>query len=138
MKVPSDLEILEAIYKKYYDEFKSYEKDSPSRSSKIHMPISCREIAKSLNVDGDIVFGRLHYHLEKKYGYKNEDGSRVSFFSLQIGKDNQCVNFPLLASVLAGLQQEQKKFITATAISSFSLAISLISLAIALWSKFAT
>jgi len=32
--IPTDLEILEAIYDRYYDDFTSYSEDKPSRSAK--------------------------------------------------------------------------------------------------------
>lgn len=69
MKVPTDLAILDAIYEQYYDEFASYDKESPTRSSKIHVPIDIISIAERLRVDRDIVFGRLYYHLNAKYEY---------------------------------------------------------------------
>ena len=69
MKVPTDLAILEEIYKEYYSVYASFQKGGGDRESKIYVPIVCGDIAKKLNVDSDIVFGRLYYHLEKKYGY---------------------------------------------------------------------
>lgn len=138
MRTPTDLDILESIYKKYYVQFCCYEDDESIRASKIYVPISCDDIANELNVDGDIVFGRLYYHLEKKYGYKQNDGSNVHFFALGLGREKHCVNFPLLSSVLAGLQQEKRKFVLATTISIISLSISLVSIGIAVWSKLAT
>ncbi|MGL4713256.1 MAG: hypothetical protein ACRCWP_12090, partial [Shewanella sp.] len=100
MRSPTDLEVLERIYSKYYQDFTEYEDDENIRASKIYVPISCDEIAKKLKVDGDIVFGRLYYHMEKKYGYKQSDGSNVHFFAFRVGKESHCVNFPLLSSVL--------------------------------------
>jgi hypothetical protein len=89
------------------------------------MPIDCTVIAKRFGVDDDIVFGRLYYHLQKKHGYKDEDGSQVPFFSLRVAGDSHCVNFPLMASVLASLQQEENKFRWSTGLSITSAAISL-------------
>ncbi|MNO49572.1 hypothetical protein D3C76_399270 [compost metagenome] len=94
------------------------------------MPIDCKMIAKELDVDGDIVYGRLYYHLEQKHGYTRSDGSNVAFFSMMVGSDRHCVNFPLLASVLAGLQEESSKFQLATWLSTFAIVISLASLAL--------
>ncbi|MGF6222623.1 hypothetical protein [Pseudomonas sp. YL-218 TE3947] len=125
MKAPSDLKILNAIYKMYYKEFKNYTADGEnSRCSKVYVPINCKMIAKKLKVDDDIVFGRLYYHLEEKYGYKRADDSRVAFFSLRVGPDDKCINFPLLASVLAGLQEESNKFQLSTWLSSIAIVIS--------------
>ncbi|QJR79968.1 hypothetical protein CA267_003815 [Alteromonas pelagimontana] len=138
MRTPTDLDILEKIHDKYYGQFCAYENDESIRASKIYVPISCDDIAEELKVDGDIVFGRLYYHLEKKYGYRQSDGSNVHFFAFKIGATHHCVNFPLLSSVLAGLQQEKRKFVLATTISVISLSISIISIGIAVWSKLAT
>lgn len=129
MKPPSDLKILNVIYKLYYEEFKNFAQESDvqnGRVSKIHVPIDCKMIARELGVDSDIVFGRLYYHLEQKYGYKRDDDNKVAFFSLGVGPDRHCVNFPLLASVLAGLQEESSKFKWATVLSFIAVLISIV------------
>lgn len=67
-KLTTDLEILNAIYEKYYDAFASYaDAHNQTRNSKVYVPIDIESIAESLGVDGDIIFGRLYYHLNKKY-----------------------------------------------------------------------
>ncbi|KPY87656.1 hypothetical protein RA263_23640 [Pseudomonas syringae pv. tagetis] len=125
MKLPSDRTILELIYKLYYEEFQNHSREVESgRRSKIYVPIDCQMIARELDVDGDIVFGRLYYHLQKKYGYTNEDESKVLFFGNTNG-EGFSINFPLMASVLAGLQEDANKFRTATWISSCALAVSM-------------
>ncbi|MDH4610800.1 hypothetical protein [Pseudomonas sp. BN102] len=80
-------------------------------------------IANELDTDGDIIFGRLYYHMEQKYGYRRDDGSRVAFFLLQAGNDHKCVNFPLLASVLAGMQEEDSKFKVSTWLSTVAIVV---------------
>lgn len=132
MKVPTDLQILSEIYKRYYHKFSSYEEGS--RRSKVHVSINIKEIAKKLGVDEDIVFGRLYYHLNQKYGYKQDDGVRVDFFLLGMGDERHCVQFPLMASVLADLKKENRKFRIATSIAIISLIISLVSLSISIMS----
>lgn len=133
MKVPTDLAILEEIYKDYYSSYSSFQKGGSDRESKIYVPIVCGDIARKLNVDADIVFGRLYYHLEQKYGYKQSDGVNVHFFALRIGEnDVHCVNFPLMASVLAGLQHERDKYKMTTALSVVALAVSVISILISM------
>src|SRR6266496_1199607 len=99
--LPTDLEILNAIYELYYDEFTDYDRDPGSRDSKVFVPIDCDDIASDLGVDADIVFGRLYYYLEKKHRMKADDGSIVSLFVLVAGPDKHCVHFPYLASVLS-------------------------------------
>jgi hypothetical protein len=131
-RIPTDIEILDIIYNSYYDEFTHYTNESPSRNTKIYLPIDISEVADKLKVDGDVVFGRLYYHLENKYGYKNEDDSKISFFALKAGNDLHCVNFPYLASVLAELRDKQKEYRTGTVIALFSLCISIVSLIVSL------
>jgi len=133
MKTPTDLKVLNTIYKLYYEEFKNHSREpgiENGRETKIFVPIDCTMIAKELDVDGDIVYGRLYYHLEQKHGYTRGDGSNVTFFSMMVGSDRHCVNFPLLASVLAGLQEESSKFQLATWLSIFAVVISLAGLAL--------
>lgn len=128
MKLPSDLKILETIYETYHKDYAAFYKDEKTRESKIYVPINCKEIAQTLKTDHDIIFGRLYYHLEKLYGYKHDDGVKVPFFALKVGNDKNCINFPLMASVLAGLQQQHSQFIWATVISLFSFIVSCIAL----------
>lgn len=130
MKIPTDLEILNTIYRLYYPTFTGFHRGDGTRLSKIYVPIDCKKIAHILNVDVDIVFGRLYYHLENQYSYKQSDDSRVYFFALEVGPDAQCINFPLMTSVLAGLQHERKKFWIGTTLSILALMISAISLTI--------
>ena len=131
-RLPTDLQILNQIYEWYYDEFVKFTKENKERETKILVPIDIEKIAQKMKVDGDIVFGRLYYHLDKKHGYKKEDGSSVPLFTLIAGKDRHCVNFPLMASVLADLRQENKKYRMATTLAVVSLFISIVSLLISL------
>ena len=96
MKLPTDLELLQFIYKKYYDIYSSFSREEKTRATKIYVPISIKEIANNFHIDEDIIFGRLYYYLDEKYGYKKEDNSFVSFFSTAINEDRHCVNFALL------------------------------------------
>jgi hypothetical protein len=102
--LPTDREILDAIYERYYDTFANYSETAPTRSSKIYVPIDISEIAARLGVDGDIVFGRLYYYLEKKHGYQQQSGASVPLFALEAGGDRHCINFPYMASVLAAMR----------------------------------
>jgi hypothetical protein len=125
---PTDLELLQKIYELYYATFISFAREKPNRSSKIYVPIDIEVIAKHFSVDPDIIFGRLYYHFEKKYGFKQEDGSSVRFFSLGSCSDKYIVQFPLLASVMATLREERNKHIVATWLSVIAIIISVASL----------
>jgi len=134
-KTPTDLELLNVVYDQYYDEFTKYSNENRERSSKIYVPIDCATIADQLGVDGDIVFGRLYYDLENRYGYTKDDDSKVHFFALKAGEEMHCVNFPLLASVLAGLRHENKRFKITTLIAILALVISSISLGVSIYKE---
>jgi hypothetical protein len=56
MKVPTDLEMLGAIYDMYYEEYAGFVRENPSRKTKIFVPISCEKIGEKLGIDKDIVF----------------------------------------------------------------------------------
>lgn len=131
-QLPTDLEILNMIYERYYESFTTFTQGDNSRSAKIYVPIDINRVAEDLNIDGDIVFGRLYYHLEKKYGYRQDNGSLVHFFSLRIGSDIHCINFPLASAVLADLRDQAKKYNWAKGIAIVSLFISLISIFISI------
>ncbi len=133
-KLPTDREILKLIYKRYYQDFESFGKPNLNvqRESKIYVPIDCELISKDLNVDPDIIFGRLYYHLDKKYGYTQDDGSKVHLFSFAVGKDRHAVHFPLLSAVLAELEQSRFRFVLPLIISFIALVISILSLIIRL------
>lgn len=128
---PTDRKILGTIHKRYYDQFGRFGKGDPAseRESKIYVPIDCKLIADDLGVDPDIVFGHLYYHLDKKYGYSQQDGAKVHLFALEVGKDRHAVNFPLLSAVLAELEQSWVQFTIPLVISALALIISIIGLA---------
>ena len=132
MKLPTDFQILDHIYKHYYGVFMAYDENSPERRTKIYVPIDVFAIAKHFQVDPDIVFGRLYYYLEEKLSYKRSDGSNVHFFMLTDGSIKHCVNFPLLSSILAGMHQERRRDLWAIGIALVSVVISVISIVITL------
>lgn len=134
-RAPTDLEILNAIYERYYATFASFSADESARSSKVYVPIDIAQLAKDMSVDEDIVFGRLYYHLDKKYGYKNDDGSYVHLFALVVGGDRHCVNFPYVASVLASLREENRKYRLATTLAIVSLFISVVAFLLSVLGK---
>lgn len=129
-KPPTDLEILEYIYERYYSTFISFSREKPNRSSKVYVPIDIEAIAKRFKVDPDIIFGRLYYHLESKYGFTWPDGLNVHFFCLQKDTDKHSVQFPLLATVIASLREERNKHLLATWLSIAAIIISLGSLVV--------
>ena len=128
---PTDRALLEAIFNDRVESYAAYNEDTPSRSSKIWMPIDLDALATRFQTDPDLLFGQLYYHLNHKYGVQDGEGAQVSLFQPRVGRDRHCVNFPFLASVLADLREEQKRFVTANAIAALSLMVSIVSLTIA-------
>jgi len=133
MRPPTDLEILEEIYRRYYKAFVSFSREDGDRDSKIYVPIDIKAIAEHFNIDGDIIHGRLYYHLEQKYGFTKSDGTNVPFFWFREHQlDRHQVQFPLLAAAIASLRESRNQYLWATWLSAASLLISLTALAIGL------
>jgi len=128
-RLPTDQEILEAIHSRHYKDFIALGA-SVNRASKIYVPIDIRAVAAELGVDPNSIFGRLYHYLNRKYGYKNDDGSLVLVFSPRIGPDENCVHFPLMESIIAGLQTEDRRFWLATFLSVISLAVSIVAIVV--------
>lgn len=131
-RLPTDLQLLDTIYRSYYDFFASYSEASPKRSSKIYVPIGIEAVARKFDLDGDIIFGRLYYHLDEKYRYKQEEGGEVHLFTPAVGGDRHCVNFPYVASIVASLRDKDKKYRIATGMASVSFLISVVSFALSI------
>jgi hypothetical protein len=97
------------------------------------VPVDIRGIAERFGVDPDSIFGRLYYHLEPTYGEPATLGEgRKEFFTPVAGQDQNCVNFPLLEAVLAGLWQQQRRDLWAIRAALISLGIALASLAVSI------
>lgn len=126
-RAPTDLAILNRIYERYYDEFSRFRNGTGNRETKIYVPIDVTDIANSLGVDPDIVFGRLYYHLDYKYGYERKDGTHVHLFALKAGRHTHCINFPYLGSVVASLREERRRYRLSTWIALGALVISAVS-----------
>ncbi|EIU7005240.1 hypothetical protein L5163_004633 [Vibrio parahaemolyticus] len=120
---PTDLKLLKLIFKLYYDDFADFEVGK--RTTKNFVPIDVAMIARKLGVDEDIVFGRLYYHLNEKYGYEKADGKSVSVFCRNLGGDGKhSINFPLMSSILANLEDDALRYRNTIAIALGSLFIS--------------
>jgi hypothetical protein len=130
-KLPTDLEIYECLYAMYLAEFRICTKENSTRSSKIYVPVDLENVAQKLEYDAHELFGRLYYHLDHKFGYKQDNDARVHLFAPVVGGDRHCVNFPYLAAVLAEHRLEDKR-------NRWSLRISLVALGVAIASLLAS
>jgi hypothetical protein len=134
-KLPTDLEILDFIYTHYFDDFCRYDLDENIRANKLYVPIDCHLIADAFGTNGDIIFGRLYYYLAHKYKYKSSDKTTVSIFEFEVGDEPKCVNFPFLASVLADLKLQDKRFKYTLRASVSAVIISLVALGMSVMDK---
>jgi hypothetical protein len=71
-----------------------------------------------------MLFGRLYYHLDAKYHYEQDDGAKIHLFSLKIGSERHCVNFPYLAAVLAEKNEEHSRQLWSLGLSIAALVLS--------------
>jgi hypothetical protein len=136
--LPTDLQILDAIYERYYDAFASEAFGVGTQQREILIPIDIPAIAKELRVDPDVVFGRLYYHFDHKFRYRRPepppDGSVVVFFTTkrEIDRPGDFVNFPYMASVLAELRAEHKRHRTNLWVSVLALVIAIGAIAVSI------
>ncbi|MAL16826.1 MAG: hypothetical protein CL670_08365 [Balneola sp.] len=131
-RIPTDLEILEDIYYRYYEEYKKYAKDEPDRIARIRVPVNVKEIAEACGVEEDLIFGRMFYHFNKKYSYKDERGDIITFF-MSDKFEGLSVNYPLVSSVIADLSLERKRMMLFVTLSAVAVLLSVVSIGIALF-----
>lgn len=131
-RIPTDLEIMEELYARYYESFRKYATEDPDRIARIRVPINVQEVAEACGVEEDMIFGRIFYHFNKKYSYKDDKGNVMTFF-ITDKFEGLSVNFPIVASVLADLRTEKKQTDSFLFISSAALALSAMALVIAIF-----
>jgi hypothetical protein len=124
-KIPTDLQILERIYADYAATFRSYSDEAQTRNNVNYVPIDVNDLASKLKTHPNELFGRLYYHLDHKYRYKQDGGGSVHLFTLAIAGDRHCIHFPYLAALLAERRTEHRR-------NFFSIVISIVSLMVAL------
>lgn len=129
MKIPSDLQIIEEIYKRHVKDYEAWKEGDSTRTSKNYVPVDITAVAKSLCVDVDIVWGRLYYDLDNRYSYQKNDNSWVHLFTPRLGKDRDCVHFPYLVSVISSLRSKRWQLWVPAIFSGLAIAVSMASLA---------
>lgn len=129
-KIPTDLEIMEEIHERYYDEFRKYATEEPDRIAKIRVPININEVAYACGVEPDMIFGRVFYHFNKKYSYKDEKGDITTFF-ITDKFEGLSVNFALVASTLANLKLEKQQTDQFMIAAGVSIALSIFAIILA-------
>lgn len=131
-EIPTDLEILEDLYFRYYEDFRRYAKKEPDRIARIRVPIDVEEVADACGVEEDMIFGRIFYHFNKKYSYKDNKGEVTTFFTTE-KFEGLSVNFPLVASVLADKYAEKQQRETFLFVAGAAIGLSVIALLLAIF-----
>jgi len=131
-KLPTDRYVLSCIFDMYEDSYPGPKKAGGGGENDPYLSIDIPALAKKLECTPELLFGRLYYHLDQKYRYKQDDGSIVPLFYLKVGDKRHAVHFPYLASILAAQNQEFRRYIVSLCVSFFALAVSVTSLAVSL------
>jgi hypothetical protein len=131
-KLPTDRYLLASIFDMYQSTYPGPKKAEGGGENGPYLSIDIPALAKKLECTPELLFGRLYYHLDQKYRYKQDNGSIVPLFYLKVGDKRHAVHFPYLASILAGQNQEFRKYIVSLCVSFFALAVSVTSLAVSL------
>lgn len=106
-----------------YESKYPYEPENGS-VGQVMVPIDIDAVAAKLKCDKHLLFGYLYYHLDHKHRYKTGDTTSVVLFAPRAGEMKNAVNFPYLAAILAGHDQEQSKFAWSLGVSLVALALS--------------
>lgn len=124
-KLLTNLQILEKIYSMCRGRFLSASEAHPERDHVNYIPIDIRALAVELRTNRHELFGRLYFHLDKKYQYQKSDGSFVHLFALSVGDKRHCINFPYLSAILSEHRSEYRRNLVSVSLSILSLIIAL-------------
>ena len=120
--IPKDRQVLRCIYDMYEARY-PYEPENGS-IGQVMVPIDIDAVAARINCDKHLLFGYLYYHLDHKHRYKAGETASVVLFAPRVGEMKNAVNFPYLAAILAGHDQEHSKFAWSLGVSVVALALS--------------
>lgn len=115
--LPTERKVLRCIYDMYES---SYLGNLP----RPFVPIDMKAVAQKLNCSQHLLFGYLSHHLDHKHRYQTGEDTFVHLFAPQVGELRHAVNFPYLAALLAGHDQEHSKFAWSLGVSLVALALS--------------
>lgn len=122
----TDLELLKTIHKLYYDEY--YEMISCGVYDLIKgVTIDLDRIAEDIGSNKHLIQDRLSNHLNIKY---KESHKRLLYSENGISNAPHTINFTHLCSILAKLQDDNKKIENTFNLACFSLFVAIISLAL--------
>ena len=132
-ELPTDRRVLECIFEMYESSYPGT-KSVPGRSGENdpYVAIDVPAIAARLGCSPELLFGRLYYYLDQKHRYKQDNGSIVPLFHLEVGGKRHAVQFPYLASILASFNQEHNRFLISLVVSILALVLSVASLVVSI------
>jgi hypothetical protein len=134
-KLPTDREILKCIFDLYKSDYPGPKGEDGRGANDPFILIDLTKVAARLDCGTELIFGRLYYHLDAKYRYKQDNGARVDLFLLNLRDQGHAVHFPFLASLLAGFEEEHRKLFWSMVFSVTALTLSAISLVVNLVTK---
>lgn len=133
---PTDARILEQIYDDYIDEFERIADSSEESADKVYLPIDIQTLATKLNVNKHVLFGRLYYHLDKKYRYQDDESKAwTHLFAKKAGNKTHCIHFPYLSAVVAEHQRDIRRYLIPLFASWITTALALLISVISLLKK---
>jgi hypothetical protein len=118
--LPTERDVLRGIFDMYEE---SYPSAKPGENDPF-IAIDINAVSAKLNCKPQLLFGYLYYFLEHKYHHKTGENTYVSLFAPTAGNMRHAVNYPYLAAILAGHDQEQSKYRRSLILSLVALALS--------------
>ncbi|MDO9050976.1 MAG: hypothetical protein Q7U70_05755 [Methylotenera sp.] len=120
--IPTERKILRCIYDMYLPHY-PFEPEKGS-IGQVFIPIDMEAVANHLGTNKYLLFGYLNSYIDHKYRHRTGENSFIHLFTPVAGKMNNAVNFPYLAAILAGHDQERSKFAWSLGVSLIALALS--------------
>lgn len=121
MKVPTDLQILKAVYTRHLS---MYPKHDP------YVPVDLESVAADLNCSPHMVYGRLNWLSLSRYQVKQDEVMMAALFAQHLQGLGPSVHFPCLASALAEYQERHSTQQRALRLSIASLILSVIAVVV--------
>jgi hypothetical protein len=91
----------------YAPAFEAAQSAPDKDGNRIYVPIDVKHVARLLDNDAHVLFGRLYYHLDQRYRYKKDEGAFVHLFAPQVGSARHCINYPYLCALLADFREQR-------------------------------
>jgi hypothetical protein len=80
-KLPTDREILKCIFDLYKSDYPGPKGEDGRGANDPFIHIDLTKVSARLDCTPELIFGRLYYHLDAKYRYKQENGARALIYS---------------------------------------------------------